>query len=130
MALKRRYEEKGMKAPVVIDATMVGDVVADTFGSLIDYRVWYSSGTRSPRPELDKWGTWKYSKRDLVHTAQAMMQERMVFADSSLTQLMAEMKNFKAYQTPAGNTRYEAVSGHDDLVNAMMLCCFYYGHMS
>lgn len=42
MSLKRKYQETGYKCEVVIDATMVGDVVADTFGSLIDYRVWYS----------------------------------------------------------------------------------------
>lgn len=110
MNLKRSYEEKGFQCPVIIDATMVGDVVADTFGSLIDYRVWYSGNTRSPRPEMDKWGTWKYSKRDLVHTAQAMQQERIVFADGALTQLMTEMKQFKSFQTPSGNTRYEAVT--------------------
>ena len=49
MSLKRSYQEKGYECPVIIDATMVGDVVADTFGSLIDYRVWYSGSTRSPR---------------------------------------------------------------------------------
>ena len=84
MNLKRDYEERGFKCPVVIDATLVGDVVADTFGPLIDYRVWYSGNSRSVRPELDKWGTWKYSKRDLVHMSQAMMQERMVYSDASL----------------------------------------------
>ena len=31
MNLKRSYEEKGFQCPVIIDATMVGDVVADTF---------------------------------------------------------------------------------------------------
>lgn len=130
MNLKEHYRSRGFRTEVVIDATVVGDVVADTFGSIIDYRLWYSPSTKSQRPEIDKWGTWKYGKRDLVHMTQAMMQERMVYADSSLTMLMSEMKQFKGFSTPAGNVKYEAATGHDDVVNAMMLTCFHFGHLS
>lgn len=35
------------KVSVVIDGTMVGDVVAESFGTLIDYKVWYTAGNAS-----------------------------------------------------------------------------------
>lgn len=41
---------------------------------------------------------------------QALQQERMVFADASLTGLMSEMRNFKSFETASGNLRYEAVT--------------------
>lgn len=127
MDLKKEYHSKWIPCNIIIDATIVGDVIADVFGSLIDYRVWYANKTW--RPETDKWWVWKYSKRDLVWMTTSLMTERMVTSSSELTTLMTEIKNFKAFRTWSGALQFEAVSWHDDLVNAMMLTCFYFGFL-
>ena len=45
-----------MKVSIIIDGTMVGDAVADSFGALIDYKAWYTgNSSSSAHPEMDKW---------------------------------------------------------------------------
>lgn len=127
MELKKTYHTQWIRCSIIIDATIVGDVIADVFWSLIDYRVWYANVTW--RPQTDKWWVWKYSKRDLVWMTTSLMLERMITASSELTTLMTEIKNFKAFRTGSGNLQYEAVSWHDDLVNSMMLTAFYFGFL-
>lgn len=58
---------------------------------------------------------------------QSLIDLRMLQAFNTLPILVEELKNFKAYQTQSGNIKYEAASGHDDIVNAMMIAAFYYG---
>ena len=40
--LKQKYINKKWKVSVIIDGTMVGDVVAESFGSIIDHKLWYT----------------------------------------------------------------------------------------
>ena len=41
MMEEKKFLDKKWKVSVIIDATVVGDVVAESFGALIDYKVWY-----------------------------------------------------------------------------------------
>ncbi len=75
---------------------------------------------------MDKWGSWKFQKKNLVHMSQSLIDLRMMQAFNTLEGLLDELKHFKAYETASGNVRYEAVTGHDDIINAMMLCGFYF----
>ena len=94
MSLQERYS---VPVKVIIDATVVGDVVADAFGAIIDYRIWYTGS--SSKPEMDKWGCWKFSKKNLVHMTQLLMETRKVSAWSTLKNLIMEIKNFKMYHS-------------------------------
>lgn len=40
--LKQKYIDKKWKVSVIIDGTMVGDVVAESFGAIVDYKLWYT----------------------------------------------------------------------------------------
>lgn len=40
--LKQKYIDKKWKVSVIIDGTMVGDAVADSFGALVDHKLWYT----------------------------------------------------------------------------------------
>ena len=116
-----------MKVSIIIDGTMVGDAVADSFGALIDYKVWYTgNSSSSAHPEMDKWWSWKFQKKSLVHMTQSLIDLKMLQAFNTLEWLLEELKHFKAYETASWNIRYEAVTGHDDIINAMMLCGFYF----
>jgi len=126
--LKQKFLDKKWKVSVIIDATMVGDVVAESFGALVDYKVWYTGWTgSSSHPELDKWWTWKFAKKNLVHMTQSLIDLKMLQAYNTLWGLLEELKHFKAFETASGNVKYEAVTGHDDIINAMMLAWFYFG---
>jgi len=117
-SLKDRYN---VPVKVIIDATVVGDVVADAFGAIVDYRIWYTWS--SSKPEMDKWGCWKFSKKNLVHMTQLLMETRKVSAWSTLKNLIMEIKNFKMYHS-GWSVKYDATTGHDDVVNAMMVANF------
>ena len=118
------------KCELIIDATAAGDVVAELFGSMVDFKVWYTnSNTRLIKPHPDEYGAWHVAKRDLVAMSQALIDLKKLRAYSDLPDLPDEIKRFRAFRTSAGNTKYEAVGGHDDLVNAMMLAGFWYGHL-
>lgn len=78
---------------------------------------------------MDKWGSWKFSKKNLVHMTQSLIDLRMLQAFSSMSILADEIKDFKSYESVSGNLKYDALSGHDDVVNAMMLAAFYFGFM-
>lgn len=124
MNLKSIYMNRGIPVHVIMDSTSAGDVVAEIFGNLIDFKVWYTGS--SAKPEMDKWGSWKYGKKNLVHMLQILIDTKKVQAYSSLTGLIEEMKNFKMIHGANGNVKYEAATGHDDIVNATMLCGFYF----
>ena len=61
---------------------------------------------------------------------QSLIDLKMLQAFNTLEWLIDELKHFKAYETQSGNVRYEAVTGHDDIINAMMLCWFYFGFIA
>jgi hypothetical protein len=61
---------------------------------------------------------------------QSLIDLKMLQAYNTLSGLLDELKHFKAYETASGNTKYEAVTGHDDIINAMMLCGFYFGFIA
>lgn len=125
MNLKTIYMNRGLPVSLIMDATSAGDVVAEVMGSLIDCKVWYT-GTNQ-RPEMDKYGCWKYGKKNLVHMLQILIDTKKVQAFSNLWNLIEEMKNFKMVHGANGNVKYEAATWHDDIVNATMLCGFYFG---
>lgn len=129
LALKQKYQSRFGICSVIIDATAIGDVIADSFGTIIDFKLWYTSWQTS-RPEIDRFGTWKFAKKNLVHLNQSMIDLRMLQAYNTLEYLSEELKNFKWYTTQSGNIKYESITGHDDIVNAMMLCGFYYGYIA
>jgi hypothetical protein len=124
MNLKSSYINQGIKVSMIMDATAVWDVVAEIMGNLVDVKVWYTGS--STRPELDKYWAWKYAKKNLVHMLQILMDTKKVKAYTHLKYLIEEMRNFKMIHTSSGNIKYEAVTWHDDIVNAVMLCSFYF----
>lgn len=128
--VKSDAQAKYGRAELVMDATAAGDVVAEIFGNLVDFKVWYTnSSNRLIKPEADKFGCWHVAKRDLVAMSQALIDLKKLRAYSDLPDLPDEIKRFRSFSTPHGNVKYEAVGGHDDLVNAMMLAGFWYGHL-
>jgi len=124
MNLKSSYINQWVKVNMIMDATSAWDVVAEIMGNLVDVKVWYT-GT-STRPEIDKYWCWKYAKKNLVHMLQILMDTKRVKAYTHLKYLIEEMRNFKMIHTSSGNVKYEAVTWHDDIVNAVMLCWFYF----
>ena len=124
-SIKNKYTTMALWVPVyvVIDATQVWDVVAEMFGNIIDYKVWYTS--KGKRPEIDNYWAWKVPKNHLVHLSQILMEKWIMKWWIGLKELIEQLRNFKAKDTAAGNVRYEAEVWHDDHVNAMMLIGFY-----
>ena len=114
-----------LKTEIIIDATVVGDVVAESFGTMIDHKLWYTGN--SLRAEVDpKSGIWKASKKTIVNNTSILIDNKRLHAWNNLEDLLKEVSSFKKYQSASGNMKYEAEIGHDDLVNAMMLCSFYF----
>lgn len=122
--LKNKYMLQWYKTSIIMDATVVWDVVAEIMGNLIDYKVWYSGNTT--KPEIDKYWVWHFAKKNLVHMLQILIDVKKVQAYTTLKTLIEEMKNFKMIMTPSWNIKYEAVAWHDDIVNASMLIWFYF----
>lgn len=110
-------------AIVLIDATQAGDVVAELFGSIIDYRIRQTPWGK--RPEVDAYGAWRVPKTHLVHLTQALIEKWEIKAWVWLKNLMNEIKNFKSIETPSGYIKYEAEVWHDDHVSAMLLISFF-----
>lgn len=123
--IKQKYQDMypGCPAIVLIDATQAGDVVAELFGNIIDYRIWFTA--HGKRPEVDSYWAWKIPKKHLVHLTQALIENNTLKAWVGLKNLMEEIKNFKMIETPSGGIKYEAEVWHDDHVSAMMLISFY-----
>jgi len=91
-----------------MDATVVGDVVAEIMGNLVDYKVWYTGSGQ--RPDIDKYGMWRYPKTRLVNLMQALVDSGMVKAYSTLTTLIEELKNFKSHTSAAGNIQFDSLT--------------------
>ena len=123
--IKNKYQMNWIGAPVyvIIDATQVGDVVAEMFWDIINYKVWYTSKWK--RPVIDNYWAWKVPKTHLVHLSQILIEKWLLKWWVWLKDLIDELKNFKAIDTQAGNVKYEAEMWHDDHVNAMLLIWFY-----
>ena len=124
MNLKSIWINKWIPVHMVMDATAAWDVVAEIMWNLVDYKVWYT--WTNQRPEMDKYGSWKYGKKNLVHMLQILIDTKKMQWYSSLTTLIEEMKNFKMIHGVNWNVKYEASVWHDDIVNATMLCWFYF----
>jgi hypothetical protein len=122
--LKGRFSDEAYPVITIIDATQAGDVVAEMFGDLIDYKVWYmGSGNR---PEVDAYWVWKCPKNLLVSMSQILIEKALMRGYLWLEHLMKETRHFKSYTTQAGNIKYEAETWHDDYVNAMMMLGFFF----
>lgn len=126
-SLKQFYVSQNIPTYCIIDATAAGDVVAEIFWDIIDYKVWYTA--KGKRPEIDRYWAWKVPKNNLVHLTQILIEKWKMKAFVWLKNLMEELKYFKAITTQHWNTKYEAEVGHDDYVNAMMLIWFYYWYV-
>lgn len=126
--LKQWFIRDWYKTTVIIDATAAWDVVAEIFGSVVDYKIWYTS--KGQRPTVDNYGAWKVPKNNLIHMSQILIEKQYIKAWVGLKKLMEELKYFKQISTNAGWFRYEAEIWHDDYVNAMLLAWFYYWFMS
>lgn len=124
MNLKTRYINQNIPVSLIMDATSAWDVVAEIMWNLVDYKVWYT--WTSAKPEMDKYGSRKYGKKNLVHMLQILIDTKKIQSFSSLTTLIEEMKNFKMIHSNNWNVKYEASVWHDDIVNASMLCWFYF----
>lgn len=123
--LRRRYATQAKRVQMIMDVTVVWDVVAEIMGDMVDYKVWYNG--KSNKPEMSKFGEWKYSKRLLVLMMQSQIDSGNFRAYTSLTALMQEIKHFKQIVLASWQMAYAADVGHDDLVNAAMLVSFYFG---
>ena len=125
--LKQSFIYKGYPCVLIMDVTGVGEAVGEIFGDIVDYKVLYTAN--GVRPVIDNYWVWKVPKSILVHGTQLLMEKNMLKAVSTLNHLMDEMKYFVGYTTPSGNTKYEASTGHDDYVNAMMLVSYWYNYI-
>jgi len=127
-ALKAKYRSKYGRTELIIDATVSGETVAELMGDLIDYQVWYTTA-KSRKPEQDKYGVWHMSKSELVRMSQVLIDLKKIRAFSDIPEMLDEIKNFKRFGSARVEGIYQAVKGHDDTVNAMMLCSFWYGFL-
>ncbi len=123
--IKSKYKMNWLWAPVyvIIDATQVWDVVAELFWDIIDYKVRWTSKWK--RPVIDNYWAWKVPKNHLVHLSQILIEKWLIKWRVWLKDLIDELKNFKAIDTPSGWVKYEAEVWHDDHVCAMLLIWFY-----
>jgi len=125
--LKQGFIYKGYPCVLIMDVTWVGEAVGEIFWDIVDYKVLYTAN--GVRPVIDNYWVWKVPKTTLVHGTQLLMEKNMLKGVSTLSHLMDEMKYFVGYTTPAGNTKYEASTWHDDFVNAMMLVSYWYNYI-
>lgn len=125
--VRQFYAQEGVPQYLTMDATWWGDSVSEIFWALVDYKVWYTP--KGKRPSVDAFGVRKVAKTNLVHLAQILIESWKIKAHISLTKLMDELKNFKAFKWQSDVTKYEAETGHDDFVNAMMMIAFYFGYI-
>lgn len=120
-----RYQHLWKNLFTVMDSTGVWEAVREIFRGLIWYHVWYS--TRKQPATIDRFGSWLVGKRDLVEMCQSLIESKQLVATMDQDVLSQEMVNFTEYKTKQGNYSYEAKTGHDDVVNAMLLTSFIYG---
>lgn len=120
---------KGSGAALAIDATGVGAPVVDMFhmAGLRPHAVYITAG------EQTVWDSdtlvWHIPKKELVAVLQAGLQEGRLKIASELPEaatLAAELANFQARITGAGNETYGAwrEGTHDDLVLAVAIACY------
>jgi len=125
--LKQGFIFKWYPCVLIMDVTWVWEAVWEIFGDIVDFKVLYTANW--VRPVIDNYWCWKVPKTTLVHCTQLLMEKNKLKGTSTLSHLMDEMKYFVWYTTPSGNTKYEASTWHDDYVNAMMLCSFWYNYI-
>ena len=125
--LKQGFIHKWFPCVLIMDVTWVWEAVSEIFGDIVDYKILYTAN--GIRPVIDNYGCWKVPKTLLVHCTQLLMEKSYLKWVSTLSHLMDEMKYFVWYTTPSGNTKYEASAWHDDYVNAMMLCSFWWNYI-
>lgn len=75
-------------------------MVAEIFGSVVDYKIWYTS--KGQRPTVDNYGAWKVPKNNLIHMSQILIEKQYIKAWVGLKKLMEELKYFKQISTNAG----------------------------
>jgi len=104
-ALSRRYGD----APLVVDATGLGDPVCDALEAegLPVQRVRFSAPTK---------------QRLVDHLAIALEREELRFLPHEQT--LRELRAFRYELTSAGNVRTGGYHEHDDCVLALALCCW------
>lgn len=112
--------------PIAADVTQSSAEIIDTYvtrGLFIDVPVYYTGG----KDAYWKDGLFHIGKTVLVATAQETFQLDFVRIASRLDVpegLIDEIKNFGSKKTGSGRSKFEAISGKDDQVNAMMLALY------
>ena len=125
--LKQSFIFKWYSCILIMDTTGVWEAVSEIFWDIVDYKVWYTA--QWARPVVDNYWARRVPKTTLVHWTQLLMEKNLLKSCNTMYKLMDEMKYFIGYTTPAGNTKYEASSWHDDFVNAMMLISFWFNYV-
>lgn len=105
-------------ARVICDRTGIGDAAT----SWLDEKL---RGRHSVEPFLIS----AESKQTLVSTLQKYVESRSVQLPNH-PGLRRELENFNAVRSPTGHIRYEAGTGHDDLVIALALSMIHLPHAS
>lgn len=123
----KELREKYQWCVVVMDRTWVWEAVFEIVVPYIDISIKYKKS----------WWDISYNqthnyynvpKKELVETIQIYMESSWLKVDSTLEQLIIQMKWFKKFQAWA-YVQYWWVWVKDDLVNGLLLCWFYMKHI-
>lgn len=124
--LSRLAQNVDYYIPIAADVTQSSAEIIDTYvsrGLEVEVPVYYTGGKDS----YWKDGLFHIGKSVLVSASQETFQLDFIRINSALDVpegLVEEIKNFGAKRTTAGRNRFEALSGKDDQVNAMMLAIY------
>lgn len=91
--------------------------------SRIVYTSWRDINNKS-----DIYNEIKVPKKILVEYAKDLFDNNKIILNMNLKELIWEMDNFQAIELPSWAIKYEAISGTDDMVNAMLVSIFYIYH--
>jgi len=128
--LKKKYIDVWLKTTLIMDWTSAWDIVAEILWDIVDYKIWYTwDNSSNYKPVVDNFWSWKVSKTRLVTTTQILFETKRIKILSHMVKLQWEIATFKQY-TSNWRLKYDAISWeHDDLINAVMLCSFFYWYI-
>jgi len=116
------------RCPMIVDSTGVGRPVVDLCRErgLAPTPVTFTAGEKAAYDDVERY--WRVPKKTLVAAVQVLLQRgRLKFAKGlpDLDALLSELANFEVSVTASANVRFEAGRGHDDLVAALSLVCWW-----
>jgi len=113
------------KAPVVADISNE-EWMLEFYPWLIEYPVHFTASKTFNRKLVHWVWRWYIGKESMVTVFMNLAEEWMVRWLMSLVMLQMEAENYKRKVTNSWNGKYEATSGYDDLVSAMLIAVFIY----